>query len=464
MSQDKKIQDFRVIEAKLREDLSETFPAGSFDLFIDYLTKKISSSHNAADNEVEFEPKSFRRDEKSNVFLGLNSLSKIDETNGFANVGLGDYAGNGIVKGVLSNFIGYNSGGYLNSEIISREDLRAVSPIIDKYYYFNNGANWLKKYIFDHDYSQSIPGVISSIYLGGYAGLGRGVNRSCFSIHIGTRFSTGNFVWRDYNNIIIGNELSTNHGNSQIFNSIIIGNFLTTWKPNSTDNILAIHNPKESQVNVTDALIFGYFDRRILKINGTLQLDKNRSNAEGDRTFTYEVVAKPDGTLGVKPRVANYIERVDVKHYVEQKEEERFESDGSIPGYSQGTKLIRRKYRLQLDYKIIADKELFNKDEFSIEKISFLHDRDRPIITKENFVTQIQVFDDPNEDSNIWVFVKLIVEDGDLTSYNSTGLRLMKTEFKFGTKSVFDIASFDNSWSAQTKIYEDYDYIDDFMY
>ena len=463
MSQDKKIQDFQAVEVKLREDLSETFPAGSFDLFVDWLTKK-TQLLNLNTSNIEGDPrdleqdkfKYFKRDDKGNVLIGDSAFKSLSA--GVGNVAVGDYAGRGVKKGTMSVFLGYNAGGYIENSTVSREDIRQVSPIIDKYWGFNAGANFLKQYFLDIDYTQHLPGSYGDIFLGAYSGLGDSVNRSLFSIHIGTRMDTSYssaYTRRDYNNIIIGHELYTNHANSQIFNSVIIGNFLRTWKPNTTDNVLAIHNCKTNRVNVTDTLIYGEFEKRRLRINGKLELDLNRSNAEGDNAFTHEVVAKPDGTLGLRPYINNYIERVDVSYNVEMREEERFVSDESDEGYSEGDRLIRTKYRLHLDYKIIVDKKLFRKQDFSIEKISFLHDKDTPVITKDNFTTTIQEFDDLNEDSNVWVFVRLTIENGDLISYNSVGLRLMKTEFKFGTKSVFDIANFNNSWSARTTLYKD---------
>lgn len=82
---------------------------------------------------------------------------------------------------------------------------------------------------------------------------------------------------------------------------------------NTTDGVLAIHNWRlnspntgawsyaetVAQMNVVNSLIYGNFITKFLTINGAFNLNPSLTrNAQGDSTYTKQLVAKPNGNIG----------------------------------------------------------------------------------------------------------------------------------------------------------------------
>lgn len=104
------------------------------------------------------------------------------------------------------------------------------------------------------------------------------------------------------NNIIIG--ASAGYGDGAISNKLIIhSNHTATGYSNTSDGTLGT----PTLGSLSNALISGDFSAKTLSFNSTLQV-KLLPNADGDATYTKQVVAKPDGTFGlVTPTGGSYI-------------------------------------------------------------------------------------------------------------------------------------------------------------
>lgn len=236
---------------------------------------------------------------KSQYITAVGTQSLYNLVKGNNVTALGYQAGSGVKSAGNSVFVGSYAGVFFNREKIDVSDIANISPVavlvksdsskeVKDFYKNNFGIT-----------ETEVPAVFGSTLIGNSAGLGQEVDRSYFSIHIGSRMETYNYKWRDYNNIIIGNDISTTHANSQIFNSVIIGNFLDTWKPNTTDNILAIHNCKTRRETITNGLIYGEFEGRKLNINGALKLNPTYA-PQIDDTFNKVAVANGKGDISFK--------------------------------------------------------------------------------------------------------------------------------------------------------------------
>lgn len=136
------------------------------------------------------------------------------------------------------------------------------------------------------------------------------VNTSVGSIWIGNNngsFSGTDttFYGNDMNNIVIGNlnvgrdAIGTNNKHD-VYNNIIIGSRINLKGENNKLVIGHLNDYSSNTPNMIPAnefLLYGDFVQRTLKINGNLSI--NPTLNVGNDEFTKQVVAKPDGTLGL---------------------------------------------------------------------------------------------------------------------------------------------------------------------
>ena len=132
--------------------------------------------------------------------------------------------------------------------------------------------------------------------------VGHGINgftstatRAAMSTIIGAS-GLNNSRFRNFNNIIIGagNYMLTT--NATTSNSIIIGNSINL--PNQVDS-LAIGMNRAERINSQDAIIYGLLPNSKLTFNAPITVPSTyMRNAQGDSTYTKQLVAKPNGDIG----------------------------------------------------------------------------------------------------------------------------------------------------------------------
>lgn len=77
----------------------------------------------------------------------------------------------------------------------------------------------------------------------------------------------------------------------------MIGSFLDFKKgSHQEDNILAIHNSKTESTDPKDALIYGEFENRKLKLNGAITVNPTHAPSVNN-TFTKVAIANDNGDL-----------------------------------------------------------------------------------------------------------------------------------------------------------------------
>lgn len=208
----------------------------------------------------------------SSVIIGTYSLKSLNWDNGIAKSDLE------TMSPVLTNvFIGQKS--------IAGQDYYGIDPNSpDENYKFEMGNN---------------------VLVGNIAPTpNNGPTRMVGNVMLGN-IQLWNTFYRCFNNIFIGNNMySSRNRQNQFANSLFIGNNLNMNANNGHVNgFLCIHNDKDNFTNVRDGLLTGSFVDRWFKLNGQLILNKDRTaNAESDSSFTYNLVMKPDGTVGYEPK------------------------------------------------------------------------------------------------------------------------------------------------------------------
>lgn len=243
---------------------------------------------------------------QSNVAIGHSALSK--NTEGAFNTVLGNSSGMNMLDGSRNTFIGLNAAknlpeGYaltmvgsnaggtkLTQNRFPKQDLVDVSPVFEEY--LTGKSKFWNKTMYGFKEEDGTVSSSTSVYLGASCG-DNGPARAVGSIVIGSS-PMDNIVYRNYNNIIIGNMIYSTIRNKQVHNSVLLGNHFNIHA--DYNNILAIHNDKTERVAPSNALIYGEFDKRKLKINGALTL--NPANAPAvNNTFTKVAIANDNGDL-----------------------------------------------------------------------------------------------------------------------------------------------------------------------
>lgn len=201
----------------------------------------------------------------------------------------------------------------------------------------------------------------------------------------------------------------------------------------------------------------GRFTINISDDNGDVRplSELNLQDATGDLSFTKQVVAKEDGTLGVVDKsvgsnsTINYIEQVNLKSTFVENITDVSESEVPVKHRRSGVKSYRKtKRNLKLFYKVVVDKSVFNPTDFKIKSLTVIGGSSEVNISENNIATSsYRHFSDSNEPNNTWVFLTVDVPSEYVlpnNDYVSTGDFLLKTEFSFGSKTSYDISQLDS--------------------
>lgn len=237
----------------------------------------------------------------NNVGIGYNTLNKVTSginnttvgnytlsslTDGSNNTTLGYAAGYQLTKASGNVFIGHYSGFNLKTEI-NESDLAAFSPAAAAYMKEQPGISGYNGTTFNTSLNTYVGGAIN--------GNTSGPTRAAMSTIIGAS-TLNNVLYRNFNNIVIGSGNYMKTANSMMYNSIIIGNCI--YLPNQND-ALAIGLNRDRRIYAHEAIIYGELPNKRLTINAPLTVSHfYMPNAQGDATFTKNIVAKPDGTFG----------------------------------------------------------------------------------------------------------------------------------------------------------------------
>ena len=225
-----------------------------------------------------------------NIAIGNQTLNALTGTvtESRWNVAIGEHAGRYLTKGSGNVFIGNHVARNLSSAV-TEADLAASSPA---------AVTYMKLVSDISGYNESTASFNSALN----TFIGQSVNtsttsatRAAMSTIIGAS-GLNNNRFRNFNNIVIGagNYMLTD--NSTMYNSIIIGNSINL--PNQVDT-LAIGMNRASRINTSDAIIHGLLPNTKLTFNAPITVPSTyMRNAQGDSTYTKQLVAKPNGDIG----------------------------------------------------------------------------------------------------------------------------------------------------------------------
>ena len=222
-----------------------------------------------------------------NKLTGLDSESKW-------NVGIGNVVAYNLTKSTCNVFIGSLTGKNL-SQNVSETDLYGISPA---------AANYMKLLYNLSGYNATTQTFNTS--LNTFVGFGinestKSPTRSAMSTIIGAS-SLHNSLYRNYNNIVIGAGNYMTDANATMYNSIVIGNSVNL--PNQVD-VLAIGMNRAGRINSQDAIIYGLLPNSKLTFNAPITVPSTyMRNAQGDSTYTKQLVAKPNGDIGWENKVS----------------------------------------------------------------------------------------------------------------------------------------------------------------
>ena len=243
----------------------------------------------------------------NNYISGIGNVNRISHAANSTIIGT-NVSNNSTGALIGCTFIGYDSGDKLRPKS-SSYSISEV-PVFGTRLFVKNQQY---KDIFKREYgiefnetSQSYEGIsgLFSTYIGANSTLALNQTdkyaQSICTVRIGSNgFYGSNFQWRDFNNIIIGNFITSFHNNAQIYNSMLIGNFLNSFTATSNGD-LAIHIGKDDFVKTSEALLYGNFNDRFLKINGNLRLNPTNNVKEDRADYTKKLVAKSTGEVALE--------------------------------------------------------------------------------------------------------------------------------------------------------------------
>ena len=213
---------------------------------------------------------------QNNISLGLNSLKSI--TSGYSNTVIGTNAGQNITTAYENALYGKDSGNALVTGMWNAAfGEGSMYNITDALMNTAVGDGSLSLSSGRHVYNTAV----------GANSLRRGEGNKNGNIGIGQQSGyqiTGN------NNIFIGNGVGANISNSNklyIHNNRILDNGTNGGAGTFQEYV------------GTNSLVYGDFVERWLQINGSLKLSTTyMPNAQGDSTYTKQLVAKPNGDIG----------------------------------------------------------------------------------------------------------------------------------------------------------------------
>ena len=227
---------------------------------------------------------------KENSIFGHHAFNKLTglESESRWNIGIGTYAAQNLPKSSGNVFIGSFTGRNLSSAV-SETDLAAISPAAVAYMK-------LVPDLSGYDATTQTFNTSLNTFVGhGINGFTSTATRAAMSTIIGAS-GLNNSRFRNFNNIIIGagNYMLTT--NATTSNSIIIGNSINL--PNQVDS-LAIGMNRAERINSQDAIIYGLLPNSKLTFNAPITVPSTyMRNAQGDSTYTKQLVAKPNGDIG----------------------------------------------------------------------------------------------------------------------------------------------------------------------
>ena len=227
---------------------------------------------------------------KENSIFGHYAFNKLTglESESRWNIGIGTYAAQNLPKSSGNVFIGSFTGSNLSSAV-SETDLAAISPAAVAYMK-------LVPDLSGYDATTQTFNTSLNTFVGhGINGFTSTATRAAMSTIIGAS-GLNNSRFRNFNNIIIGagNYMLTT--NATTSNSIIIGNSINL--PNQVDS-LAIGMNRAGRINPQDAIIYGLLPNSQLTFNAPITVPSTyMRNAQGDSTYTKQLVAKPNGDIG----------------------------------------------------------------------------------------------------------------------------------------------------------------------
>lgn len=225
----------------------------------------------------------------NNTTVGNYTLSSLTE--GDNNTILGYAAGNQLTKASANVFIGHYTGFNLRTEV-SESDLANISPAAVAYMKEQSALSGYNGTTFNTSLNTYVGGAIN--------GNSSGPSRAAMSTIIGAS-TLNNSLYRNFNNIVIGAGNHMRFANSMMYNSIVIGNNIAL--PNQND-ALAIGLNRDRRIYAHEAIIYGELPNRRLTINAPLAVPSYyMPNAQGDLSFTKNLIAKPDGTFGWEDKI-----------------------------------------------------------------------------------------------------------------------------------------------------------------
>lgn len=204
------------------------------------------------------------------------------------NIGIGNNVAQNLPKASSNVFIGNFTAKNLSSNI-SESDLATTSPAAVAY---------MKSVPDQSGYNSTNATFNTSLN----TFVGQSINetnttptRAAMSTIIGAS-GLYNMKFRNFNNIVIGAGNYMTVANATMYNSIVIGNSINL--PNQVD-ALAIGMNRNSRINASDAIIYGLLPNTQLTFNAPITVPSvYMRNAQGDSTYTKQLVAKPNGDIG----------------------------------------------------------------------------------------------------------------------------------------------------------------------
>lgn len=226
-----------------------------------------------------------------NLSYGVGALQNL--MTGIGNIAVGGYSLNGLTSGQFNTFLGHTSG--YNDSIPDKLITGNVNVAVG---------------------NASLRNITS-----GYKNIAIGqsalhdLNTGSYNTIIGQ--SSGQSITSENKNVMLGAQTGVYvKGENNIFIGTGAGHSNTVNGVETVNNRLVIHsnvnlvpssnigteNNVDYSASWTNGLIIGDFALRWLKINGSFLI--NPSYTTSDSTYTKDVIAKPDGTLGFTDRVS----------------------------------------------------------------------------------------------------------------------------------------------------------------
>lgn len=233
----------------------------------------------------------------SNIGFGYDSL--VNLTTGSNNSAYGVYSGSKITTGANNTLYGFSSG------------YNITTGIGNVYLGSNAGLNTTTSQynvFVGHQAGNDNVGGGTNTYIGYQAGYSNknGVDNIMIGKWAGARFGFGTPSTALNQNILIGVGIASWTPSTYGSNNIVIGSYAAV--NGGLDNTLIIDSstPRGTNPGLVTPLILGNFVNKTLQFDSSLKVLR-LTNAIGDSSFTKDVVAKPDGTIGLDDRLTQTI-------------------------------------------------------------------------------------------------------------------------------------------------------------